>query len=463
MSNEYRKEKDVLGELKIPKDAYWGINTQRAINNFRISGKTFPDSFIFALAIIKKACIKANLKLGLLEEKIAKALITAVDEIIVDNKFLDQFPVDIFQTGSGTQTNMNMNEVLANRANEILGHPLGKKQPVHPNDHVNMGQSSNDVIPSAMHLAIFKIIKEKLIPCLSNLSHTLEDKIKSFSGIIKVGRTHLQDAVPIPLSLEFDVYKKQSQKNQDKLEKILVDLRKIPIGGTALGTGLNAHKDLAELVCTHLKEDIEYFFQPNENKALSISSHSLLVDVSGILRVIALNLLKMANDIRWMGSGPRAGLCELILPSNEPGSSIMPGKINPTQCEMLIQVSLQVLGNDTVISLAESHGSILDLNVCKPLMISNILESINILINGINSFINNCLIGLEANKAHIKAQVEQMLMIATNLNPILGYDMASKIAQKAFSENKSIKEAILELGIQIDGDLDEILDPKKMV
>ena len=461
--NEFRKEKDVLGELNVPKDVYWGINTQRAINNFKVSSKRFPDVFIKALAFIKKACIKANLKLGLLEEKLANALLEAVDEILDENKHLDQFPIDIYQSGSGTQTNMNMNEVLANRANEILGFPKGKKEPTHPNDHVNMGQSSNDVIPSAMHLAILKSIKEKLLLSLHELDRILDQKIEKFKGIVKVGRTHLQDAVPIPLSLEFDVYKNHNKRNIETIESTFSHLARIPIGGTAIGTGLNAHKDFAKLVSSNLSEYFGFSFEPNKNKAENIASHMTLVNVSGVLRLVALNLLKIANDIRWMGSGPRAGLAELILPPNEPGSSIMPGKINPTQCEMLIQVSLQVMGNDSVVSLAESHGSVLDLNVCKPIMIYNILDSINILSNGVNSFIEFCLKGLEANIDNIKSQLDRMLMIVTNLNPILGYDKASEIAQKAYKENKTIKEVILEMGIEIDEDLDNLLDPKKMV
>jgi len=461
--NEYRKEKDVFGELNVPKEAYWGINTQRAINNFKVSGKRLPDVFIKALAIVKQACIKANLELGLLDKKIAIALLKAIEEIITEDKLLNQFPIDIFQTGSGTQTNMNMNEVLANRANEILGYPKGKKEPVHPNDHVNMGQSSNDVIPSAMYLATYKSIKEELLPMLRELNNILEKKIDQFNDIIKVGRTHLQDAVPIPLSLEFKVYRDHNQFVIKKLESSFHHLANIPIGGTAVGTGINAHKDLARLVCSNLKENFGFSIETSENKAKNISSHMILVDVSGTLRLIALNLLKMANDIRWMGSGPRAGLAELNLPPNEPGSSIMPGKINPTQCEMLIQVSLQVMGNDSVVSLAEGHGSILDLNVCKPIMIYNILDSINILSNGVKSFIENCLKGLEANIDNIKFQLDRMLMTVTNLSPIIGYDKAAEIAQKAYKENKTIKEVILEMGIEIEGDLDELLDPKKMV
>ncbi len=393
-------------------------------------------------------------------------------EIVNHDKLLDQFPIDIFQTGSGTQTNMNINEVLANRANELLGHPKGKKSPVHPNDHVNMGQSSNDVIPTAMHLSILlshsggRFVRGNrlfLYDSLLDLKYCLEKKINEFEGIVKVGRTHLQDAVPIPLSLEFDVYRQQIIRISDSFNDLLKLIHFVPIGGTALGTGLNSHKDFAEKVCNDLSEWSDVSLKPMTNKAEHIASHNLLVQFSGILKSLSLAILKMANDIRWMGSGPRAGLSELILPANEPGSSIMPGKINPTQCEMLIQVCIQVIGNDTVVSIAESHGSILDLNVCKPIIIYNILESMEILTNGINSFINNCLKGLKPNIVNIENQLDRMLMVVTNLNHIIGYDKASEIAKKAYEENKTIKEVIKELGINIEGDLDELLDPKKMV
>ena len=461
MSKEYRKEKDVLGEINIPKDVYWGINTQRALNNFKISGKIFPNVFIKALALIKKACIKANLKLGLLEEKIANALLKAVDEIITENKLLDQFPIDVFQTGSGTQTNMNMNEVLANRANQILGFPIGKKHPIHPNDHVNKGQSSNDVIPTAMHISTIHSLREKLIPAVERLIDILKKKIVEFEGIVKVGRTHCQDAVPIPLALEFKVYLQQIETNAKRLDH--GDLCYISLGGTALGTGINAHKDFAEIVANKLSEITGYQIKINPVKAEGIASHNTLVNVSSSLRLLALSLMKMASDIRWMGSGPRAGLNELILPSNEPGSSVMPGKINPTQSEALIQVCLQAIGNDSIISSSEAFGSILDLNVCKPIIIYNLLESIDILSGGINSFTDKCLIDLKPNVENINNQIKNMLMIVTNLNQYIGYDKCSEIAQKAYKENKTIKEVILEMGIEIDGDLDNLLDPKKMV
>ncbi|MFX1431239.1 MAG: class II fumarate hydratase [Promethearchaeota archaeon] len=458
----FRIEKDVLGEVEVPSNVYWGVNTQRAIKNFQISGETFPHIFIISLAQVKKACLLANKELGLIEKEKSQAMHQAINEILEDNKYLDQFPIDIFQTGSGTQTNMNMNEVIANRANEILGQPLGTKHPIHPNDHVNKGQSSNDVIPTTMHLSALRMI-QKLFPILQKLIDHLDSKIKEFKHIIKVGRTHLQDAVPIPISLEFEVYKKQIQINLKRLENVCKELYFIPIGGTVLGTGLNTHRDFAKLTVLHLSRISNFPFEVNPVKAEGIASHNPIVNLSGHLRLLALSLLKMANDIRLMGSGPRAGLSELKLPQNEPGSSIMPGKINPTQSEALIQVCLEVIGNDSIVSFGEAYGSILDLNVCKPLMICNILKSIRILNNGINSFIEYCLKGLKVNVETINLHLERILMIITNLNPIIGYDKASEIVQKAYKENKTIKEVIKELGIEIEGDLDELLDPRKML
>ncbi|NHJ22725.1 MAG: class II fumarate hydratase [Candidatus Lokiarchaeota archaeon] len=457
----FRKEKDVLGELEVPSDVYWGINTQRAIQNFQISGKKFPTIFIKSLAQLKKACLLANMELNLINKEHGNAILQAINEILEEEKHLDHFPIDIFQTGSGTQTNMNMNEVLANRASQILGFPMGKKHPIHPNDHVNKSQSSNDIIPSAMHVSIIHMIL-KLIPELKKLVEILSKKVEEFKEIVKVGRTHLQDAVPIPLSLEFKVYKKQIEVNIKRLNRVIDELYYIPIGGTALGTGLNAHKDFASLTISHLSTITSLPFKINPVKAEGISSHNTIVYASSILKLLALSLLKMANDIRWMGSGPRAGLSELILPQNEPGSSIMPGKINPTQSEALIQVCLQVIGNDSVVTSGELYGSVLDLNVSKPLMIINTLESIGLLIGGINSFVSNCLIDLKANTKQIESNLEQMLMLVTNLTPILGYDKSSEIAQRAFKEGKSIKEVIFEMGLEIDN-LDELLDPKKMV
>jgi len=447
--------------MEVPSDVLWGINTQRALQNFQISGKKFPKIFIISLAQVKKACLLANMELELIDKETGDAILQAVNEILVEDKHFDQFPIDIYQTGSGTQTNMNMNEVLANRASQILGLPMGKKHPIHPNDHVNKSQSSNDVIPSTMHVSTAHMIK-KLLPVLNRLKDILTAKIEEFEDIIKVGRTHLQDAVPIPLSLEFKVYKNQIETNIERLNKVLDELFYIPIGGTALGTGLNAHEDFDRLAVSHLSKITSLSIRINPVKAEGISSHNTIAYASSSLKLLALSLLKMANDIRWMGSGPRAGLSELILPQNEPGSSIMPGKINPTQSEALIQVCLQVIGNESVVTSGEMYGSVLDLNVSKPLMIVNVLESIDILIGGINSFIVNCLVDLKANTEQIDSSLEQMLMLVTNLTPILGYDKCSEIAQRAYKEGKSCKVVIKEMGLKIDH-LDELLDPKNMV
>ncbi len=462
MNKKTRLEKDILGVVEVPSDVYWGINTQRALTDFRISGEKFPNSFVIALAQIKKACLQANLELNLIDQIIVKALIQSIDEIVIENKLLDQFPVDIYQTGSGTQTNMNMNEVLANRANEIMGHELGKKTPVHPNDHVNQGQSSNDVIPTTMHLVSIEEIQNKLLPALHRTISVLNDKIVEFKDIIKVGRTHLQDAVPIPLSMEFLVYQKQLTSEEQKLIEIVEELKAIPLGGTALGTGINTHEEFGELAIQKLSLITNIDFRSNPVKAEGIASHSLFVKLGSAMKSLSLALLKMANDIRWMSSGPRAGLGELLIPQEEPGSSIMPGKINPTQAEMLIQVCLRIIGNDTTLTFAEGFGSTLDLNVTKPLIIKTILESILLLSNGMISFTNNCLKELKANHVGIKKHLEENLMIVTKLVPEIGYDTAAEIAKEAHETGKTIKEIIQEKQIKINN-LDEILDPKKMV
>jgi Fumarase len=465
MSHKLRKEKDVLGEVDVPADVYWGINTYRAVHNFQISTKRFPAVFLSSLAEIKKACLLANRELGLIDAKKSAALLQAMNELLEEGRFLDQFPIDVYQSGSGTQTNMNMNEVLANRANEILGFPLGKKHPVHPNDQVNKGQSSNDVIPTAMHVSALHLAKEKLLPSLEKLNHALSEKINEFEGIVKVARTHLQDAVPIPLSMEFQVYKQQVEFGIAHIKRVMDQLMVIPLGGTAVGTGINAPEGFGRLADQKLSEITGFTLRLNPVPAEGISSHNAIVAMSSAVRQLALSLMKMANDIRWMGSGPRAGLLELLLPANEPGSSIMPGKINPTQSEALIQVCLQVIGNDAVVSMAESHGSILDLNLCKPVMIYNLLDSIEILSNAMNSFVENCLKDLKANTDQITTQLERMLMTVTNLSPFIGYDKCGEIAQKAFRENKTIREVIKEMKITIEAeaDIDALLDPKKMV
>ena len=458
-----RREKDSIGELDVPSDVYWGINTQRALLSFKISGKPFPKEFIIALAQVKKACLIANVAAKKIDKKIGDALEQAVDEIITEGKFLDQFPIDVFQTGSGTQTNVNMNEVLSNRANEILGQLKGTKTPVHPNDHANASQSSNDVIPTAMHVAAAFGFHDELMVSLELLRTALEDKIGEFDGIVKVGRTHLMDAVPIPLSTEFKVYKQQIETSLSwDLGPVWETLLDVPIGGTALGTGLNTPTGFTDRVIKELRKITGFKFTANPVPAEGISSHIAIVRASAALRSLALTCMKMANDIRWMGSGPRAGLGELLLPENEPGSSIMPGKVNPTQSEALIQVCVQVIGNDTAIASAESQGSILDLNMSKPVMIVNLLESMKILSTAIESFTENCLKGLKVNKAKINQQLGQSLMLATRLAPVIGYDQAAEVAKKAHKEGKTIRQVIHEEKIKIEN-LDELLDPSNMV
>jgi fumarate hydratase class II len=457
-----RKENDVLGEVSVPEKAYWGISTQRALQNFRISDRRFPRSFLVALAEVKKACVEANLELSMIDNRIGRAIAQAVDELLQKRKFLEQFPIDVFSTGSGTQINMNMNEVLANMANEILGHPLGKKFPVHPNDHVNKCQSSNDVIPVAMHLSALELINSKLFPALHHLNTTLEKKKREFKNVIKVSRTHLQDAVPIHLSAEFAVYQRQVETSERRLKNACNELYFIPIGGTVVGTGLGADKKFGKLAAMRLRIVTGFPFRTNPVRAEGIASHNAIANLSSTLRLLALSILKMTNDIRWMGSGPHAGLGELIIPSNEPGSSIMPGKINPTQAEALIQVCLQVMGNDTTISLGEAFGSTLDLNTTKPLMIFNLLESIEILANGVDSFVKNCLKGLRVNKKQIDSQLERNLMVITNLVSQLGYDKASEIAQIATKSNKTLKQVVTETKTKFEGNLDKLLDPRKM-
>ena len=458
-----RREKDSFGELDVPIDVYWGINTQRAILNFKISGRQFPREFIIALAQVKRACLTANVASKKIDKKIGAAIGQAIDEILKEGKYMDQFPIDIFQTGSGTQTNSNMNEVLSNRANEILGQPRGSNSPVHPNDTVNASQSSNDVIPTAMHIATLNTIRDSLLSPLKHLRRGLEAKINEFDGIVKVGRTHLQDAVPIRLSTEFAVYKKQVETFIAKdLSSVIETLSIPPIGGTALGTGLNTPDGFAEKAVKELSKIVGMNFTVNPIKAEGIASHIPIVRASAALRNLALSCMKMANDIRWMGSGPRAGLGELLLPQNEPGSSIMPGKVNPTQSEALIQVCLQVIGNDATIAAAEGFGSILDLNVCKPVMIVNLLDSIKLLGAGIKSFTEHCLKGLGVNREHIEHQLERSLMVVTRLSPEIGYDRASEIAKRAYNEGKTIREVIHEEGIEIKN-MDELLDPSKMV
>ncbi len=458
----FRIERDTLGEVKVPKEAWWGAQTQRSLQNFRISGIRFPPIFLDSLVRIKRTCARVNAELGEIPETIGESIIKAATKIIEDQMW-DQFPLDVFQTGSGTQTNMNANEVIANIANVMLGGKKGEKTPVHPNDHVNKGQSSNDIIPTAMYVATARALKSQLFPALDKFAAALEVKAEEFKDIIKIGRTHLQDAVPITLGQEFSGFAAQLRSIEEQLKKTFPIITYLPIGGTAVGTGLNAHPKLAELTCKYLSAELDIEFKPTRNRFAQIAAHDELVSVSGLLKVLAVALIKIGNDIRWLASGPRCGLGELILPANEPGSSIMPGKINPTQAEALIQACLRVIGNDHVISMGGFFGGQIDLNTAKPLMIHAMLESITLLSNAMTSFTDRCLNGIEANTRRIEQLVEQSLMLVTALTPHIGYDKAAKLAQKAYREDKTIKDVVLEEKIFEPEELEKVLNLKKMV
>jgi len=459
---EFRTESDTMGEIQVPKDALWGAQTQRSKQNFQISGRKFPTAFIKAHVALKRACAQANKELGELDPQIADAIIQACEEVLHEDKFLDMFPLDIYQTGSGTQTNMNVNEVLSNRAIQIMGGEIGSKKPVHPNDHVNKGQSSNDTIPSSMHISALHEIHTRLLPAIDTLASALEEKQAEFANIIKIGRTHLQDAVPLTLGQEFSGYVAQLKMAKQHLEETAKHLEQLALGGTAVGTGLNAHPQLAERACEILSENLHLHFRADANKFALIASKDSLVAVSGALRTLAIAGMKIANDIRWMASGPRCGLGELDLPTNEPGSSIMPGKVNPTQNEMLVQVGAQVVGNDAAVAAGGQWGY-LELNLMKPMIISNILESIDILSNGLVSFADKAIAGLKANEDRIANLVEQSLMLATALTPYVGYDKAAYIAKTAFKEGKTIREILKEHDYIPEDEIENALDLSSMV
>lgn len=459
---EYRIETDRLGEIKVPKEVFWGAQTQRSLKNFAISNIQFPKLFLETLVRIKRVCAKANGELGEIPSDIAAAIIKAANDVL-EKGMWDQFPLDIIQTGSGTQTNMNANEVLANIASEFLGSERGKKHPVHPNDHVNRGQSSNDIIPAAMYVSIAVALKTTLFPALYKIATSLEEKAKEFENIIKVGRTHLQDAVPITLGQEFSGYSTQIKAVEHQLMALFPIVCKLPVGGTAVGTGLNAHPELAPKVCELLSQELDLDFIPSTNRFAQIAAHDELVTISGLLKTLAVALIKIGNDLRWLASGPRCGLGEITIPANEPGSSIMPGKVNPTQAEALIQGCLKVIGNDYTVTMGGFYGGQLDLNTAKPLVVHCLLESITILSNSMNSFTDRCLVGITANREHIATLVEKSLLLVTALTPSIGYDKAVKLAQQAFKEGKTIREVTLENKILDPEVLDKALDLSKMV
>jgi len=456
-----RREKDALGEVLVPDDKYYGAQTQRAVENFCVGTEQFPLEFIHAHALIKKAAAKVNRDQKSLEEKLALAIIEAADEVM-EGKFDDHFPLVIWQSGSGTQTNMNVNEVIANRANEILGAGLGSKQPVHPNDHVNMSQSTNDTVPTSMHIAAVSTIKQKLLPGLEALENTFTQKAQSFKDIVKIGRTHLQDATPITLGQEFSGYAGQLQQVRETLAAATDHLYELPIGGTAVGTGLNTKINFDKLMVEQIGRLTGLPFIMARNKFAGLAAHDAVVSTSGALKTLAAALMKIANDIRWLGCGPRCGLGELILPVNEPGSSIMPGKVNPTQCEMLTMVCCKIFGNDTAITVGGSQGNF-ELNVYKPLLVHCLLESINLLAEAMQSFNEKCVKGIEPNQQRIAEHLENSLMLVTALNKHIGYDKAAEIAKKAFREDKSLKEAALELGYLSEAQFDEWMQPATMI
>ena len=460
-ARDTRTETDSMGEIEVPSDRYWGAQTQRSLENFRIGTECMPAPMIRALGIQKKASALANVALGLLDKKLADAIGRAADEIIAGE--LDHhFPLKIWQTGSGTQTNMNANEVIANRANELLGAPLGSKSPLHPNDHVNLSQSSNDSFPSAMHIAAAEEIHHRLLPALRLLHGALDAKAREFDDLIKIGRTHMQDATPITLGQEFSGYAKQIERGIERVEQTEGRLHELAQGGTAVGTGLNAIEGFDERFAAEVSGITGLPFAAAENKFEAMAAHDTVVEVSGALNVVAASMMKITNDIRIMGSGPRSGFGEITLPANEPGSSIMPGKVNPTQAEALSMVAAQVMGNHVTITISGSQGH-LDLNVFKPVMIHNVLQSIALLADGARSFAENCVTGIGANEARLTELLERSLMLVTALNPHIGYDNAAKVAKKAFDDGLSLKQAALDLGLVTEEDFDRWVDPKDMI
>ncbi|HES58919.1 MAG TPA: class II fumarate hydratase [Caldithrix sp.] len=456
-----RKEKDTLGEIFVPTDKYFGAQTQRASENFKIGNEFFPIEMIRAHTVVKKAAARVNQKLGSLDKKIAKTIEQAADEVIA-GKLNDHFPLVIWQSGSGTQFNMNVNEVIANRAIEILGGKMGTKQPVHPNDHVNMAQSTNDTVPVSMHISSLIAIKERLLPQLEKLKQTFVDKSGIFAEIVKIGRTHLQDATPLTLGQEFSGYTMQLQQAKEAIEASLDHLQELPIGGTAVGTGLNTIEGYDKMMIEEINQITGHTFKLSRNKFAGLAAHDAIVQMSGNLKTLAVALMKIANDIRWLGSGPRSGLGELNLPANEPGSSIMPGKVNPTQSEMVTMVACQVFGNDLTIGMAGSMGNF-ELNVFKPVIIYNMIQSINILADACNSFREKCVTGIEANLKNINLHLSNSLMLVTSLNKHIGYDKAAQIALKAWRDGKTLKTAALELGFVSEQQFDEWVKPEKMI
>ena len=459
MMKEYRIELDSLGEVQVPESAYWGAQTQRAIENFPISGETFDSGFIRALGIIKKSAAKANGKLGMIDQEIVGPIVRAADEVI-SGELDDQFPVDIFQTGSGTSSNMNINEVVANRACEIIGEKIGSKI-IHPNDHVNFGQSSNDIIPTVMHIAALEAIENEVIPALNILREALEKKEIEFEDVVKTGRTHLQDATPVTLGQEFGGYKAQISKGILRVKNVRKSLEELPIGGTAVGTGLNMHPDFPETAIEYISEETGILFREAENHFEAQAAHDAMSEAHASLRVVAGSMNKIANDLRLLASGPRNGLGELIQPENQPGSSIMPGKINPVIAEAVNQVHKRIMGNDVTIAYGASEGQ-LELNLYKPILANDFLNSAKILSNVAVVFAEKFISLLGANKDKCEEQVEWSMALATSLSPHIGYDKAAKIAKSAYENKKKVRDVVIESGEISEEEIDKILDARRM-
>jgi fumarate hydratase, class II len=459
--NPQRIETDTIGEVEVPADAYWGAQTQRSMQNFDIGEEKMPAPLVRAFGIQKKASALANMELGILDRKIGNAIVQAADEVI-DGTLAGQFPLSVWQTGSGTQTNMNANEVIAGRANEILSGKVGGKSPVHPNDHVNMGQSSNDSFPTAMHIAAAEQAHHELISSLEELHTALQQKVKEFADLVKNGRTHLQDATPLTLGQEFSGYAAQVKYGITRIKTSMPHLFELAQGGTAVGTGINTKIGFAEKFAAKVAEITGLPFITAPNKFEALAAHDALVEHSGALNVLAVSLMKIANDIRLMASGPRSGIGEITLPANEPGSSIMPGKVNPTQSEALTMVCAQVMGNHVAVTIAGSNGHF-ELNVFKPVIIYNVLQSIRLLADASRSFATRCVAGIEPNKKRIKELMENSLMLGTALNPHIGYDNAARIAKKANAEGTSLKEAGIALGLLTGEQYDQWINPLDMI
>ncbi len=458
---EYRIEKDTMGEMQVPVDRYYGCQTARSIVNFKIGTEIMPREMIRALGILKKAAALTNNGLGLLADDLCAVICQAADEVI-DGKLDEHFPLVVWQTGSGTQTNMNSNEVIANRAIEIMGGTLGSKSPVHPNDHVNMSQSSNDTFPTAMSIAAVEQIHNRLIPALQDLQEVIAAKSEAFADIIKIGRTHLMDATPLTLGQEFSGYAQQVANGVARINQTLPMLAELALGGTAVGTGLNTKKGYDEKVADQIAELTGLPFSTAPNKFEALAAHDAMVMTSGALKTIACSFMKIANDVRWLGSGPRCGIGEIMLPENEPGSSIMPGKVNPTQCEAITMVAAQVMGNDTTVNVAGASGNF-ELNVFKPVIIHNVLQSIRLLADAADSFRENCFVGIEPNRKNIQAHLNNSLMLVTALNRHIGYDSAAKIAKTAHANGTTLKEETINLGLLSEEEFDKAVDPSKMI